>query len=169
MKNLIPDVSLRVNMMHCLLSSWSIVHSRLTLLLYGTFESRLKTILHKGTQEIIFTYLYKQGHEVIRVFLLYPLIYSWPCMWRHLWEDGHCEFGTSSSLSLAPLMYPRYVHWWKVWLPPIHALCCSLFHKLHCTSVSAQAPFVFVLPETLQEIGEYVLIAWHFPISCGEV
>jgi hypothetical protein len=46
---------------------------------------------------------------------------------------------------------------------------CSLFHKLHCTSVSAQAPFVFVLPKILQEIGEYVLIAWHFPISCGEV
>ena len=32
-------------------------------------------------------------------------------------------------------------------------------------SASAQAPLVFVLPKTLQEIGEYVLIARHFPIS----
>jgi hypothetical protein len=124
-----------------------------------------KTILHKGTQNTIFTDLYKQWS--FELFFFIPLLLTLYVAPLVSSEKTSTQFGTSSSLWWVPAYIPDINISEKVWFPPIHALL--LFnHKLPRTSALTQAPFIIVLPKTLQEVSEYVFIAWHFPIPCGK-
>lgn len=117
-----------------------------------------KTILHKGTQNTIFTDLYKQGS--FELFFFIPLLltlYVAPLVSSE--KTSTVSLGLLQAFGGFQLIYISE----KVWFPPIHALLLFT-HKLPHTSAPAQAPFIIVLPETLQEVSEYVFIAWHFPI-----
>jgi hypothetical protein len=121
-----------------------------------------KTILHKGTQNTIFTDLYKQGS--FELFFFIPLLltlYVAPLVSSE--KTSTVSLGLLQAFGGFQLIYISE----KVWFPPIHALLLFT-HKLPHTSAPAQAPFIIVLPKTLQEVSEYVFIAWHFPIPCGK-